>query len=100
MWMLLLIVSIAWLLWVIVCLIALEADKRQHKRPRHATFSIVPVIPLFPLLFLGAAGFINRIVPSWGTRLIGALHLLLIAIYLAGIIFELRRMRSAGPSSV
>ena len=95
MWTLLAIVVVAWLLWVVVCLIALAADKLQKKRPPNAGFSVAPVIPLFPLMFIGLAWVIDKYASPWGTRFIGGLHLLLIAVYLVGIIYELRRMRSA-----
>lgn len=94
MWTLVAIV-VAWLLWAVVCRLALAADKLQKKRPPDAGFSIVPVIPLFPLLFIGLAWLIDRFASPWGTRIVGGLHLLLIAIYLIGIIYEARRMRSA-----
>ena len=96
MWTLVAIVVVAWLLWAAVGLFSLEADKIQKKRPPDAGFSILPVVPLFPLLFIGLAWLIDEYAWPWGTRIIGGLHVLLIVIYLVGIVYEMRRTRSAG----
>jgi hypothetical protein len=95
MWTLAIIITIAWLLWIVASLLSLEADKRQMKRLPDAGVSILPVIPVFPMLLFGIAWVIDRYALPWGTRIIGGVHLLLIAIYTIGIIQEVLRIRSA-----
>lgn len=99
MWTLVAIVAVAWLLWMVAGLLALEADKLRRKRPADAAFSVLPVIPLFPLLFLGLSYLLDKFVPPWGTRIVAGLHLILIAVFIVGIIYEWRRIRSLGPPS-
>ncbi|CAN5403848.1 hypothetical protein BH09PLA1_BH09PLA1_34180 [soil metagenome] len=56
---------------------------------------VLPVILLLPLLFIGLAWLIDQCASPWGTRIVGGLHVLLIAICFVGIIYGLRRMRAA-----
>jgi hypothetical protein len=93
-WILLAFVSITWLVWLIGCVMALKADQLRRKRPPDAGVSIVPVIPLFPLLAVEIATLIDKLVPPWGTRIIAGLHSLLLIVYLVGIAYEARRIRS------
>jgi len=89
-----LLVTVAWLLWAVGGALALYADKLEHKRPRDAGFSVVPIIPVFPLLAVLVAFVVDKLVTPWGTRLVGAIHVLLILAFLVGIGHELRRIKS------
>ena len=93
-------VTLVWLLWAVGGAIALHADKLEKKRPQDAGFSIVPIIPLFPLIAILAAAGLDKAVAPWGTRAIGALHVLLALAFLVAIARELIRIRSANRPAV
>jgi len=94
-WALLIFVTATWLLWAVWGLLGLQADKLEHKRPQDAGISIMPIIPFFPLIAFGVAMCLNAVFDPWGTRIVGAIHALLIVIFLAGIAREVLRIRSA-----
>lgn len=93
-WSWVILVTTAWLLWVVAAAFELEAAKRRGERPADAGVSVLPVIPLFPLALLCVAWVLNRFVSPWGTRIVGALHVLMIAACLMGIVIYARRIRS------
>lgn len=93
-------VTIAWLLWAVGGAAALHADKLENKRPKDAGFSFVPIIPLFPAIAISVAFVLDKVVAPWGTRAIGAIHVILVLAFLVGIARELLRIRSANRPAV
>lgn len=89
---------VVWLTWIPAAVL----QKRAAGDPGGT--SIVPVIPLFPLLAWAAARGLDLLAPSWGTRIVGSLHLLLLVAMLTSIVrschtLATQTVRSGSPPS-
>lgn len=84
-WALLILVTLTWALGVTGVV----------TRPADAGFSWFPIFPLVPLVFFGAAMVLDAMTPTWGTRVVGALHATFIVAFLVGILRDRRRGRAA-----
>lgn len=84
-----------WFLWVVAC--AAQAGLRGARAglppERRPGTSILGGFPLFPLFFWGIAWAIDQEVSPWGTRIVGAGHVLLGAMLVVSIVRDSRKTR-------
>jgi hypothetical protein len=85
-WTLLSLVTITWLLWGFGTLQEHYIARREGRAKPDSGVSLAPIIPLFPLLFFAAAKMADKVVPPWGTWIIGGIHALLALSFIAAII--------------
>lgn len=98
-WTLLLLVTITWLLWAFGALQGNYLAKREGRKKPESGVSLAPIIPLFPLLFFALAKIADKFVPPWGTWIIGGMHALLAAAFIAAIIWQSLRRTRKGPAA-
>jgi hypothetical protein len=84
-WQLAILLCITWCLSLVAHVIHLGADIEEGKAHKDATVSIMPEVPFFPLVFFAVAKLIDFIANPWGTRVIGWLHIALLAGVLVAI---------------
>jgi len=100
-WVLLLLLSVAWLLWLFACMAEVavsEASKGIPEGERRGV-SILPGIPLFPLVFWGIALLIDQFMYPWGTNVVGGLHLVLSLFWLISAIRDMRKLKNIDGAS-
>src|SRR5437763_353627 len=88
-WMLFILVMVAWLLWAAGGLVSLWVGKRQWRLPADRGFSFLPIFPIVPILFFGTAMLLDAAFAPWGTRIIGTLHIILIALVMISVIRDI-----------
>lgn len=96
-WLMLALFFLTWYLWAVAAAAQRLADYEARQVPpeRRGGVSVFPALPLFPLMAWGAALLIDRIVPPWGSRVMVAIHLVLVALFLVTTLRDLKRARSA-----
>lgn len=92
--LLILSIIVGWAGWVFACVRELEADVAEGHRPRDAHFSLLPGIPVFPLFAWGLAAAGDALAPTWGTRVIIVLHVMLALATLRAGVRASRRVRA------
>ena len=75
--------------------LAIEDELNHAPEDKRRGTSIFPGFPVMPLLYWGLAWLIDRLAPTWGTRIFLVLHVLLFivsATVIARDILHLRRI--------
>ena len=78
-WLLLALLLLVWYIGALGSADEAALENAQRGVPEHERggVSILPVFPLFPLAFWGLALLIDHFTGSWGTLIIGGLHVVL-----------------------
>ena len=98
-WALLILVTLTWILGVVVGAAGVAANVATGKRPSGAGFSWLPIFPGAPLAFFGIAMAVDAAAAPWGTRIVAGLHAAFVALWLAMMVNDLRRLRAARSKS-
>ena len=78
-WLLLVLLLVVWYLGGLGSAAEADLENAQKGVPDHKRggVSILPIFPLFPLAFWGLALLIDRFTGSWGTLVVGGIHVVL-----------------------
>lgn len=77
-WMLVLLITLAWLSYPIVGALGVAASIAEGTRPKDAGFSFMPELIVFPPLFLGVAVLVDHFALPWGRWMVGTLCVIML----------------------
>jgi len=94
--LLLLVVFAAWVLIFAAAGLrkAVEDARRGVPEGERSGVIAAPIIPVFPLAVWGLALLADRVVPPWGTGVVGSIHAIGVAVSVALISWRIRLLRS------
>lgn len=91
-WLVLLLATITWLLWVPA------AGLEKLARGEPGTISLFPVFQVYPLAAWGLAYLFHRLSLPIGATMLGVVHALLLAIFIASIVRSFLKLRQGRKS--
>ncbi len=96
--MLVLLIFLVWILWVVASIAnhRLRGIKSGLPPELRPGLSILPIFPVLPLACWGIAVALDRVAAPWGTRTVGAVHVLFGLALLVDILRSVRERQKLG----